>query len=509
MPKPMPTSGSSASMRAVARGPASWPSRSTLTSSADAGRRREAADRCRQAGARVGTHLPAGRELAEHRMLPGIDAEGHDDIAGHLHGRQRHRPDRRLARRPDQRRARRLPRLQLGREGAQRLDDPQALACPASPRGRADADATHDVDRPASEPVDGNGAGGAAPRPQGRRPGHPATAGPPARPRQRPAATAATSSERPATHGRAAPRVARGPPPAPAARPDGSGRAPSLTSPAASALEHMDPLQDAPPEVVAPEMQDGVDARTDQGVHGEPVESRGEPERLEAGRDVGRRVRVHGSGAAFVAGVHRREQVDDLGPADLAEHEAVGAHAQRLAHEVAQRHDARALDVGGARLHAHDVRMVGVELRRVLDDDEALGAAASGRAATDSTVVLPEPVPPLTRKASRAAIIARRTSAPASSMVPRSTRSSRVNAERCGTRSEISVPPTEIGGMTQCRRAPFGSRASTNGAASSRRRPAAAASRWASRRTSDSVAEHDVRPLEALRRGRPRPRRVR
>ena len=105
----------------------------------------------------------------------------------------------------------------------------------------------------------------------------------------------------------------------------------------------------------------------------------------------------------------------------------------------------------------------------------------------DSTVVLPEPVPPLTRKASRAAIIARRTSAPASSMVPRSTRSSRLNADRCGMRSEMSVPPTEIGGMTQCRRAPFGSRASTNGAASSRRRPAVAASRWARRRTSDSV----------------------
>ena len=42
--------------------------------------------------------------------------------------------------------------------------------------------------------------------------------------------------------------------------------------------------------------------------------------------------------------------------------------------------------------------------------------------------------------------------------------------------------------MTQCSRAPPGSRASTNGAASSRRRPAAAASRWASRRTSDSAA---------------------
>ena len=64
-----------------------------------------------------------------------------------------------------------------------------------------------------------------------------------------------------------------------------------------------------------------------------------------------------------------------------------------------------------------------------------------------------------------------------------------MNRRRLGIRSEMVVPRTDSGGSTACRRWPPGSRASTNGAASSRRRPARAASRTASWRTDGLVRE--------------------
>ncbi|MPN31811.1 hypothetical protein SDC9_179286 [bioreactor metagenome] len=103
-----------------------------------------------------------------------------------------------------------------------------------------------------------------------------------------------------------------------------------------------------------------------------------------------------------------------------------------------------------------------------------------------STVVLPVPVPPLTRNASRCSMIPSSSVRPTAGSDPRSTRSARVNRCRDGTRSEMHVPGSATEPSTACTRVPSGSRASTQGAASSRRRPTRAARRSASRRTSSS-----------------------
>ena len=49
------------------------------------------------------------------------------------------------------------------------------------------------------------------------------------------------------------------------------------------------------------------------------------------------RVGVHGRQRAVVAGVHRLQHVERLGAADLADDDPVGPHAQRVAHQVADR----------------------------------------------------------------------------------------------------------------------------------------------------------------------------
>ena len=77
-------------------------------------------------------------------------------------------------------------------------------------------------------------------------------------------------------------------------------------------------------------------------------------------------------GAAVVAGVQRGEQIDHLGAADLADHDPVRPHPQRLPHQVAHRHLADALDVGAARDELHQVRMPRGQFGGVLDADDAL-----------------------------------------------------------------------------------------------------------------------------------------
>ena len=61
-----------------------------------------------------------------------------------------------------------------------------------------------------------------------------------------------------------------------------------------------------------------------------------------------------------------------LGAADLAEDDAVGAHTQRVLHEVAHVDFADALEVGRARLQADHVRLLELQFGGVLDGDDAL-----------------------------------------------------------------------------------------------------------------------------------------
>ena len=53
---------------------------------------------------------------------------------------------------------------------------------------------------------------------------------------------------------------------------------------------------------------------------------------------------------SLVAGVHRLEHVERFAAADLADDDPVGSHPKRVAHQIADRHLASALDVGGPRL---------------------------------------------------------------------------------------------------------------------------------------------------------------
>ena len=64
-----------------------------------------------------------------------------------------------------------------------------------------------------------------------------------------------------------------------------------------------------------------------------------------------------------------------VGAAHLADDDAVGAHAQRVAHEAADRHLARALQRGRPRLEAHDVGVAQPQLGGVLDGDDPLAVA--------------------------------------------------------------------------------------------------------------------------------------
>ncbi len=103
-----------------------------------------------------------------------------------------------------------------------------------------------------------------------------------------------------------------------------------------------------------------------------------------------------------------------------------------------------------------------------------------------SRVVLPVPVPPVTKKASRAATSAAISRTPSEGSAPRSANSASEYAVGRSTRSDRHVPRGAIGGNTACSRVPSASRASTHGWASSRRRPAALASRVANSRSAAS-----------------------
>ena len=84
------------------------------------------------------------------------------------------------------------------------------------------------------------------------------------------------------------------------------------------------------------------------------------------------RVGVHGRDRAVVAGVHRLQHVERGGVTDLTDDDAVGAHAQRVLDQVADRDRALALDVRRARLEPQHVVLAQLELGGVLDGDDAL-----------------------------------------------------------------------------------------------------------------------------------------
>ena len=186
------------------------------------------------------------------------------------------------------------------------------------------------------------------------------------------------------------------------------------------------------------------------------------------------RVGVHGGQRALVAGVHGLEHVERLAAADLADDDAVGAHAQRVADQVADGDLAVALDVRRAGLQPDHVVLRQGQLGGVLDGDDALAPGMNADSAL-SIVVLPDAVPPETMMLSRARTQAASSSAVGSSRLPRSSSSSRPYA--LGNSRIVTVGPLSAsGGRTTLTRAPRGirssggSRASTIGLDSSTRR---------------------------------------
>ena len=75
-----------------------------------------------------------------------------------------------------------------------------------------------------------------------------------------------------------------------------------------------------------------------------------------------------------MAGVHGLEHVERLGAANLADDDAVGAHAQGVADELANLDLAAAFDVRRPRLERHDMVLLQLKLGGVLDRDDALVA---------------------------------------------------------------------------------------------------------------------------------------
>ena len=73
-----------------------------------------------------------------------------------------------------------------------------------------------------------------------------------------------------------------------------------------------------------------------------------------------------------MAGVHRLQQVEGLRSAHLADDDPLGPHAQAVLDEIAHGDLALALDVGRARLEAHDMRLLQLQLGGVLAGDDAL-----------------------------------------------------------------------------------------------------------------------------------------
>jgi hypothetical protein len=93
---------------------------------------------------------------------------------------------------------------------------------------------------------------------------------------------------------------------------------------------------------------------------------------LQAGEGFGGAVGVDRAERTGVAGVEGLEEIEALGPPDLAHHDAVRSHAQGIADEVADAHAADVLGIGRASLQPDDVVAGQGQLGHVLDGDDAL-----------------------------------------------------------------------------------------------------------------------------------------
>ena len=119
--------------------------------------------------------------------------------------------------------------------------------------------------------------------------------------------------------------------------------------------------------------QHHVDGSGELRVQAHAVETAQRSERFHARRDLVERVGMQGAGAAIVPRVEGREQVNNLGAANLTDHDAVGSHAQRLPKQQRHGNFTAPFRVGAPGYKAHHMRMLRRKFRRVLNDEHAFG----------------------------------------------------------------------------------------------------------------------------------------
>ena len=102
------------------------------------------------------------------------------------------------------------------------------------------------------------------------------------------------------------------------------------------------------------------------------VDGRHHHHRLQAGKSIPGGVRVDGRHASVVPSVHRLQHVERFGASHLSDEDAVGAHPEAVAQQLANGQLALAFDVGGAVFEGDDVRVVDLQLGGVLDRDHTL-----------------------------------------------------------------------------------------------------------------------------------------
>ena len=95
---------------------------------------------------------------------------------------------------------------------------------------------------------------------------------------------------------------------------------------------------------------------------------------LDAVQALARRVGVDGAHRSVMAGVHGLQQVEHLRAAHLADDDALGPHAQAVLDQVAHRHLAFALEVRRTGFEPDHVRLLKLQLGRVLAGDDTLVA---------------------------------------------------------------------------------------------------------------------------------------
>ena len=151
MPKPIPTSGSTASIRAVARGPASCASRLHADVLRGAGRRREAAPprararpRCRRRPASR-RRAAAARRACVRRRASAATTSPSSAPARRRSARPRRPAGWVTAALTSGNACGRLTGLELGGQRGERLDHAHALARASSPRRRTEADPSDDA----------------------------------------------------------------------------------------------------------------------------------------------------------------------------------------------------------------------------------------------------------------------------------------------------------------------------------------------------------------------------